>query len=149
MLVWTIRFLLLAGVLLVGWGSWRMLEPEPPAPDPPLTVEWPAADLGELGPGVHEVVVYVSNSSSRSRRILGMLQGCRENVCFGPKIQEPIAIPPGGRAALICELDVTGVGPFECPIVLFLEENGIRDVQQQVRGIGIATENKANAKPAY
>jgi hypothetical protein len=35
-----------------------------------------------------------------------------------------------------CEFEVTGIGPFEFPIHLFLEEQGIREAECTVHGTG-------------
>jgi hypothetical protein len=142
MLTWLSRVFLMAAVLFAGWGVCRMLSPAPPPSNPPLVVDWPAADLGELGFGPHEVVVRISNPSDRTRRVLGVMQGCRPNVCFGPKYHRPVAIQPGATVEFACELDITGSGPFVCPIVLYLEENGIREVEHKLRGIAVRAEGK-------
>ncbi|HET6575837.1 MAG TPA: hypothetical protein VFG68_19705 [Fimbriiglobus sp.] len=39
-------------------------------------------------------------------------------------------------------------GPFEAAIVLYLEDNGIREVTLSVRGVGTAPEGKTHAPPA-
>lgn len=57
-------------------------------------------------------------------------------------------IPAGGTVEYPCELTVKGPGPFEAEIVLFLEDNGIREVTLTVRGVGVAPEGKTDAPPA-
>jgi len=39
-------------------------------------------------------------------------------------------------------------GPFEAEIVLYLEDNGIREVTLTVRGVGVAAGGKTDAPPA-
>ncbi len=39
-------------------------------------------------------------------------------------------------------------GPFESEIVLYLEDNGIREVTLTVRGVGVAAGGKTDAPPA-
>src|SRR6476661_1881336 len=107
MFVWLSRMLLLGAVALAGLASWQMARTPHEIKDagPPLVIDWPAPELGEMGVGGHEVVVRLSNPSARIRYVIGMLSGCRENVCFKPKVAEPVAIPPGETVTYVCEFD--------------------------------------------
>jgi hypothetical protein len=91
-----------------------------------------------MGIGTYEVVVRVANPTGRTCRIIGMLQGCRPNVCFRSKHAEPVEVPSGGTVTYACEVNITGSGPFEFPLYLYLEDNGIRAVDQTLRGTAVA-----------
>ncbi len=59
-----------------------------------------------------------------------------------------MTIPAGQTVEYPCELTVHKPGPFESEMVLFLEDNGIREVTLTVRGVGVAPEGKTNDPPA-
>lgn len=146
MFVLTSRVLLLTAIGLACWGVYLMLlAPASVEADLPLVVDWPVRDLGQLSIGSHEVTIHVTNPAGRTRRVIGMMSGCRPNVCFGAKLAEPVAVPPGETVEYVCEVTITGSGPFEFPILLHLEDNGIRTVEQTLRGVAIAPGGKANA----
>jgi hypothetical protein len=144
MFAWLYRFFLVATVGLMAWAAWQMVLCKHAGPDVPLVVHWPSANLGALSLGRHEVVVRITNAGRTSRRIIGMMQGCRSCVCFGTMHDGPVAVAPGTTIAYTCELDVTGSGPLEVPIRLYLEDNGIREVEEMFRGVAVVTEDARN-----
>jgi hypothetical protein len=77
---------------------------------------------------------------------MGMASGCQPNVCFEPKVPEPIAIPPGNSVACVCKFEVTGTGYFEFPMVLFLADGDNRMVETTLYGVGVAVESRDNAR---
>lgn len=59
-----------------------------------------------------------------------------------------LTVEPGTTFEYTCELSVKKPGPFEAPMTLFLEDNGIREVTLTVRGVGVAPEGKSDAPAA-
>ncbi len=70
------------------------------------------------------------------------------NCCFRAKHHSQVTILAGQTAEYPCELTVHKPGPFESEMVLFLEDNGIREVTLTVRGVGVAAGGKTDAPPA-
>ena len=128
--------LIIGGLMLFGVGVLQLLETGRYRSDDKLQIVWPASDLGEVDVGQHELVIDGCNPADQPRTIRGLLQGCRRNVCFGPKHGVPVTVPPGGSARIVAEISVTGSGPFELPLVLYREDGGIHPVEHIVRGIG-------------
>lgn len=126
-----------------GWSAWR--NSGSPAPEPSFVTELSNADIGRVGHGPHEVTVRVTNPAGRTRHVLGMMAGCRPNCCFHTGEDGPLAVPAGGTVLYRGVLDVNGSGPFEVPIVLYLEEIPIRHVNLTQRGVSVAPEGRANA----
>lgn len=145
----TFRALLLCSLVLIGFGVWRAVVPSAlePKPDAPLLVEFPSADLGNLQTGNNEFQVRIMNPNSSPRRVLGLSSGCRANACFLSHHQEPVTIPPGETVTCTWGIELHSPGPFELPLALYLEENGIREVKLTVRGVGVAPAGKTNDPP--
>jgi hypothetical protein len=138
------------GLLLVSlalaaaaWASFQA--PAAPPLDRPLIVEFEAIQLGRLPLGRHEFHVRVTNPNPEPRRILGLSTGCRTNVCFLNQVPGPILVPAGETVTCSWSIDVHSPGEFELPLALYLEENGIREVKQTVRGVGVAPKGTADA----
>lgn len=129
--------LLSCAVILAASGAWLMLSNGRQS-DAGLVVQWPPQDMGQVPTGPHDIEVRVSNPGSVPRRILGVRQGCRPTVCFSSRQTEPIVVAPGQTAALVCEVHVSRPGPFEFPLRIYLEENGIREAELVIRGVGVA-----------
>ena len=53
-------------------------------------------------------------------------------------------VPAGESIEYPCELTVNDAGEFEAEIVLYLEDNGIREVTLTVRGVGVAAKGKTD-----
>jgi hypothetical protein len=140
MFAWLSRVLMLTALGLAGWGAWNLLVK--PMSDPPLRVVWPGPDLGEVAVGAHELVVRVTNPAGQSRRIIGMMKTCGSNSCISPRHYEPVVIPPGGTVSFLCLLEIRQPMPFEVPMVLYLEDNGAREVKQTLRGVAIAPKGR-------
>lgn len=145
MLVWLSRVFLLIAVVLAGLGVCQMWDARvQEGSEPALVIVWPARDLGEVSVGSHQIVVRVINPAGRTRRVVGMLQGCRPNVCFGPKNEGPVAVPPGKTVEYACTVDVTGPGPFTFPLHIYLEGDGIDEVGQTLHGTAIVLGGKSD-----
>jgi hypothetical protein len=82
------------------------------------------------------VVFQVANVSDQPRRVVGAANECVQNVCYKFKLEDPITIAPGKTDDIACELSVSGDGPFEVSMLLYLEDEGIRQVPLSVRGVG-------------
>ncbi len=109
--------------------------------EPPFQIDALERDLGKVPCTLHEVVIQVTNPADRPRTILGATEGCRGNVCYSASRSEATcAVAPGQTVPYKYELDVRQPGPFEIHLVMFLEDNGIREVPLVIRGIGVAPE---------
>jgi hypothetical protein len=147
MFVWLSRVFLVGAAGLAGWAAWQMVSaPTVNEAVPQLVLDWPVLEVGEQRIGAHEFVIRVSNPSGRLRQIMGISHGCRPNVCFGPKVEGPVAVPPGETVAYACEFEVAGAGPFEFPIVLCLADGCIREVEMTLRGVGVAPEGPTDVR---
>lgn len=136
---------LVGAVGLLGVYAWVVtLSPNQPGEEALFVVELSQCDLGQITVGTHEVAVRVTNPAHRSRQVLGMMSGCRPNCCFEPKQAEPVAIPSGGTISYLCVLDISKPGEFKVPIVLYLEDKGVRTVEFTLRGVAIAQEGRGD-----
>jgi hypothetical protein len=160
MIRWASRALLLAAVGLVVVAGYRWREESRfdhrPDPSPVLgfVVEQPDRDLGVLPVGNSVEVAYlITNTGPGPIRLIGSAGGgCGVNCCFGPKYAEeinrrPIVIPPRETLHFPCELDIRQPGPIEWKMTLFLEDNGIRNVQIGVRGTAVAAGGPKDGAP--
>jgi hypothetical protein len=43
-------------------------------------------------------------------------------------------------------LNITGAGSFECPVILFLDDHGIRQVETVLHGVGVSRGGPANVQ---
>ena len=134
------RIALLFAALLFAGSAWLIFSPvtTTDVQRTVLNIIQPPTNLGELAVGSHELPIAMSSRGGRNTRVVGMQTGCRPNVCFNPKATEPLVIPAGGTGTYICELHITGIGPFECPILLYLDDGGLREAHFTVRGVGVA-----------
>ena len=67
------------------------------------------------------------------------------NCCFSSKHSGQVTVQPSETFIYTCELSIKKPGPFEAPMTLFLEENGIREVRLTVRGVGVASGRTSDA----
>ncbi len=143
MSTWAFRLLLLAAAVLGAMAVYRFAATRASTSDAAerLVVDPPERDLGEVPAGIRTVDFKITNTGTRDRRIVGMSgSACIPNCCFGPK--EPfknVPLPPGETFVYQCELDVKGTGPFEAPIKVYVDDNGLRTIEIKVRGVGIAS----------
>lgn len=138
MFAWVSRGFLVLAIALAAWAAWPFIfSYDPSISEPSLVVEWPGPDLGELNVGLHEVTIRVTNPSSQTRRVIGVTKVCGQNACAQPKVDAPILISPGCTIEFPCVLDIRGAAPFEAGIHLYLEENGIREAKETIRGIAV------------
>jgi hypothetical protein len=137
---------LVAGVSLGAWATLHMLrDAQSTGGSATLEVCWPPADLGELRSGSHRLIVQVTNPGPVCRRILGMMSGCRNNVCYEPVAPQPIPVAASATVGYEVELTVSGSGPFEVPLVIFVDDEGVRKVNTTLRGIAIEARGTNNA----
>lgn len=148
MLTVCIRALLLAGVALGGLAAWAAVgsNRDEPVRDLPMVVEFPDMNLGELSVGRHEFQVRVTNPNSRPRRILGMASGCRANMCFLSRHNGPVTVNPGETFVCTWGLEAKTAGPVSIPLTIYLEENGIRVVEQTAHGV-VVGEGRSDGSP--
>ena len=139
MLLWLSRTLAFVSIGLIGWAVWAGAFASVSAAERPLEIDWPAPDLGRLGVGSHEIIVRITNSGGRPRRVIGMTNSCGPNGCIGPKTGEQVVVFPGGTVDYPCLLEIHQPTPFDVTIHLFLEDNGIREAETTLHGIGVAT----------
>ena len=137
MLLWLSRVLVVLSIALAGLAVWWELTADMVAAEKPLEVHWPPKDLGKLDVGNHDIAVQITNGGQRSRRILGMPKACGPVACISQKADEPVTIPPGGTGEFLCLLEIRQTGSFEVTVHLFLEENGIREVETTLRGFAV------------
>ncbi len=108
------------------------------AEEPALVIDNPVRDIGEVPVGPFDVSFDVTNPAARPRRIIGFAEGCTLRCCFGPKNDPIVTIDPGQTNSFACRLEIRGTGPFETPMWMALEDNGIRNITLTVKGTGIA-----------
>ena len=133
------RLVVPLAVCLGGLAAWGLVGLTDRA-EPPLTIDDPDRDLGPTPLGDHTVRFAPHNPAARPRSVVGGGGGCGRNACLGPVQRDHadrLTVPAGGTADFVCELSVKGEGPFEVPVVLFLDDNGLRRVQMTVRGVGV------------
>lgn len=107
-----------------------------PTPDPPFEVE-AVRDLGVVPLGVVPVTFSITNPASRSRRVIGYIDGCKVN-CIRAIQEDQITIPAGETFAYPCELTIRQPGTFEVEMRLLLEDNCVREVTLTVRGTAVS-----------
>ncbi len=135
-------------IVLASLATYRVAVPRVPVRNIPLEVKFDATDLGQLSLGRHEFHVRITNHNSTPHYVLGLRSGCRTNACFLSDYTQPIAIPPGETITCRWDVEIHREGKFEFPIALYLEDHGIREVNQLVRGVGVAPGGvHAPAKP--
>ena len=133
-------FLVAAGLVIVA--GWQIVTGTPASPVPVMVVDWPQTKLGDVTIGVHELVVRVTNSTGRPGRVIGMMEGCRPNCCFRPKVAAPVAVPNGQAIDYVVLIEIHKSGPFEAPIFVYFEDNGIREVETTVAGVAVEAKSK-------
>lgn len=144
MLVWAFRFLTVVAAVLAGWGVWHLPLARPDATDPPLIIDWPGPDLGEIEIGEHEIVTRITNPGMQTHRVLGMMKWCGRYGCITPKLEEPVAVLPGGTVSYPCLITVRLAAPFEVSVVLFLEERGVREAKTTLHGVAMSPKDKSD-----
>ncbi len=128
---------LLAAIGLSAFAGYDALRPASP-PGPAFRIDDPERDLGTVPLGKSEIVFPITNTSSQPRQILGVREGCRPAVCFLSKdFPGRITVGPGQTIPFTYTLDVRKPGPFEAGVLLFLEDNSIRELPLIVRGVGV------------
>lgn len=138
------RALFLTALALAASALWTFSPGPTELSEPDWVVHSAEDDLGPLAIGRQTARIAISNLSARSRRVLGMRSGCRPNVCFEPVVGEPITIGPGETSIFSIAMTINGLGSFEVPVLLFLEKNGITQVELVLRGVGVASEDSQN-----
>lgn len=130
------RILIALAVVLAALAAWQALATYVIKPDDKrLVIEGPPQLLGTFTPGEHQLRFRITNPSAQEKRLIGMMCGCRSNICFFPKVDAPIEIPPGVVFDYIVELSVSGEGPFEFPLILYFDDNGLRRHEVVFRGV--------------
>jgi hypothetical protein len=112
---------------MFGAASWREQEPC-------LVVGWPDPDVGELSLGKHDLIVRVFNPGGGGRRVVGFSAGCQWNICFQPKEAVPVEVPSGETIQYVVEVKALRPGTFDFPLVIYLDDHGMRQVETNVRG---------------
>lgn len=87
-----------------------------------------------------DITFRITNSGARPIRVVGMAEFCTPNCCFYSKHRSHVSIPPRETVDYACEVKPTTPGPFESPMTLYLDSDGIREVKLTIRGTIIATE---------
>jgi hypothetical protein len=110
-----------------------------------LILDWPQSESQVIEQGTHEFIVRITNRADRPRRVIGGTKKCGWNGCIAPKFEEPVLIPPGQTVGIALIAEIRGTGPFELPVVLLLEDNGIRKEEHAIRGTSIGPRSANNA----
>jgi hypothetical protein len=140
-------FLVLAAIGCTLAGVWAAVAPST-AP-PPLALET-SRDLGPVSFGDHAVTFPIANPAGVPRRVVGLVQQCGGVWCVKSRHHEQVVIGPGETFPYTCTLQVRGAGPFEAPLTLYLDDDGLREVTLTVRGIGVEPEPAPAApEPAH
>ena len=141
-------FAVVAAFLVAGIGL-VALRNKPAAASAHISVEQPNLELGYLPVGQHDAVFSVSNRSSSARRVIGSNAVCVEGCCISPESDKPICVSPGGTVELRYRVNVAKPGPFSVVLSIYFEEDGLRQQNLYVTGIGIEPGSDANgqAKP--
>lgn len=106
--------------------------------DVPLDVRCDHLELGKILVGRHDVAFQIHNPNQQPRHVVGVSECCFANCCVGPKAQQQVEVEPGATQTYVCYIRVKSAGPFEAPITLYLDDDGLREVTLTVRGVGVA-----------
>ena len=135
----------LAGAVgLLVWAACEALSSA--RTETPLLITWPSENLEGISTGKHDLAIRIENPGTIPRRVIGVLPECRANVCCEPKSQAPIMVPAGRTVGYHIELLVRRLGPFELPISLFFDDNGLRASVWYLRGVAVAEGGSSSGK---
>lgn len=105
-------------------------------PEPPWVVTPEVVEVGDVPLGDRVLTFEMTNPADRSRRIVGLNEGCQGNVCIRSRHHGQVTVGPGETFRYECDLKVREPGPFEMKIAVFLEDGGIRTVMIGTKGTG-------------
>ena len=135
-------FLLVAGCS-AGWGaySWVTLpHPRQTNSEAALFVTDLHKDIGmQPWPGAITVEVKIRNRDAEPHRIVGIEEVCGEAGCVRARHTEPMIVPPRGEVTYSFDIRTYKEGPFEMPVVVFLDDGGMRKVTIVVTGESVAS----------
>lgn len=138
---WLPRLLLgVAAVLLVA-AAWQYAQPPEQRT---LSFETTELDLGEVAAGEEMVVTFRAvNSGSRPRQILNISPRCSLNCCFLAKKEGWMEVPANGQVDYEVEVKTYRPGQFGVETVLFIDDNGLRQVPVKVIGTAVGGDDEA------
>jgi hypothetical protein len=145
--LWLSRLFWLSAFGMAGLAASQALFPHRSMePSLRLDVSWPNPDLGVISPGHHGLVVNIANPTGRTCRIIGMADGCGPRVCFQPAAAQPVVIAAGAVCRYTIEFTIGCSGPFEIPVALFLDDEGMREARLTLHGVAAAPEGQTNGE---
>lgn len=69
---------------------------------------------------------------------------CDANVCYKPNLDDTLTILPGETVAYRIDWRVATPGHFELPILIFIDDGGLREVAHTFRGLAMPQEKVAH-----
>lgn len=143
----TLSIVCAVGALSLGaWAAYVAYQDSgAAAPDPPFIVEPIELDLGAVPLGERTIEFAITNPARKSRRIIGLAEGCSPGLCFSSNHHTQIVVQPGDTFRYGCKLTTKRPGRFEAEIDVHLEDNGVRTVALTVRGEAVATGGAPNS----
>jgi hypothetical protein len=137
--------LLVIAIASTACGTWSYFQGAGPTiGHRTVQLDWPSSGVGELDVGRHQFVVTINNQDSNPHRILGITGGCGQVACFSSTALLPIGIAPNTAHQVAFNINVSMPGPFEIPIALYVDDNGLRVDEVTLHGIGRES-GKSNA----
>lgn len=152
---WHYRIMLALAIAFAGAGAWKAyrssasVNPSSEIGVGPIQVDCAMKDLGPVPIGTSSVEFTLTNTSGSPCKILGAPRSCHIGCCFSSAAYaEGKLIPPGCSFVIRYEGRVT-TGPFEAPLILYVESGGgLKTIELGVKGVGINPNEVLGHDPA-
>jgi hypothetical protein len=102
-------------------------------PQRPFAVGQSEFELYLVGLGDHELVIPLTNAGTVPRQVMGIHEECGSHCCISLKYYGAVSVAPGQTFPYTVVLHVHKLGRFETGVRLYLEDNGIRAVDINVK----------------